>query len=104
MTKTTTIHTEIEPEIKAKAESIFNDLGISAAEAVNMFMKQVVLSRGLPVIVTLSSEETDVERKTKVEFLQKIFSEFDDCDEPLTDEFDEILSERFSINRELELL
>lgn len=48
MGKTDTIHMRIEPEIKAGADTILNRLGMSTAEAINIFLNQVILNGGLP--------------------------------------------------------
>lgn len=48
MAKTSNVFTRVEPEIKEQAEAILNGLGISMSNAVNMFLRQVVLQRGIP--------------------------------------------------------
>jgi DNA-damage-inducible protein J len=53
MVKTETIHMRIEPEIKANADSILSRLGLSTAEAINIFLNQVILYGGLPFNVKL---------------------------------------------------
>ena len=53
MGKTDTIHMRIEPEIKSMADSILNRLGMSTAEAINVFLNQVILYGGLPFEVRL---------------------------------------------------
>lgn len=58
MYKAATISTRIEPELKAKAERILHDVGITSAEAVRIFYKQICLQRGLPFDVKLPNKET----------------------------------------------
>jgi DNA-damage-inducible protein J len=53
MGKTDTIHMRIEPEIKAGADMILSRLGLSTAEAVNVFLYQVILNGGLPFDVKI---------------------------------------------------
>jgi DNA-damage-inducible protein J len=53
MGKTDTIHMRIEPDVKAVADSILNRLGLSTAEAINIFLNQVILNGGLPFDVKL---------------------------------------------------
>lgn len=47
-TKTATINVRIEPDTKAKAEKIFDKLGIGMSDAISMFLKQVIFNRGIP--------------------------------------------------------
>ena len=48
MAKTDTLHIRIEPTIKEKAEVTLNELGLSITEAVNVFLRQVILNDGIP--------------------------------------------------------
>ncbi len=48
MARTANIFTRVEPDVKEQAESILEQLGISMSNAVGMFLKQVVLQRGIP--------------------------------------------------------
>tara|TARA_Y100000588_G_C13885519_1_gene766392 strand:+ start:91 stop:348 length:258 start_codon:yes stop_codon:yes gene_type:complete len=56
--KTAAIHSRIQPEIKEKAESILNRLGLSPTEAIRLFYTQITLRNGLPFEVELPNEET----------------------------------------------
>ena len=51
--KTSSIYTRVEPEIKEQAEQILSKLGIPVANAVNLFLHQVVLRKGIPFDVCL---------------------------------------------------
>lgn len=48
MAKTNTLHIRIEPEIKEKAEVTLKELGLSITEAVNVFLRQIILNDGIP--------------------------------------------------------
>ncbi len=48
MAKTDTLHIRIEPIVKQKAEKTLNELGMSIAEAINVFLNQVILNDGIP--------------------------------------------------------
>lgn len=52
-TKTANLYARIEPDVKNQAESILEELGISASSAITMFYKQIILHRGLPFDVKL---------------------------------------------------
>ncbi|MCM1296108.1 MAG: type II toxin-antitoxin system RelB/DinJ family antitoxin [Muribaculaceae bacterium] len=48
MAKTSTLHTRIETDLKNSVESIFAQLGLTSADAIKLFYKQVELQGGLP--------------------------------------------------------
>jgi DNA-damage-inducible protein J len=56
--KTQMIHARIDPKLKQSAERIFSEIGVSTAEAIRLFMKQVELHRGLPFPVSVPNKET----------------------------------------------
>ena len=49
MASTMTIRTD--PEIKAQAQKVFADLGIDMTTAINVFLRQSIVQRGLPFAV-----------------------------------------------------
>lgn len=57
MSKTTSIYARVEPEIKEKAESILSQLGIPMSNAINIFLRQVVLQNGLPFEVRINQNK-----------------------------------------------
>lgn len=56
--KTTTARARIRPDIKAEAESIIHDLGLSVSTAFDLFYRQIILNRGLPFDVRIPNETT----------------------------------------------
>lgn len=58
MVKTATIHARIESELKADAEDIFSQLGLTVTDAVTLFYKQVQLRNGLPFALEIPNAET----------------------------------------------
>jgi len=48
MAKTETMYTRVEPALKANVEKILNSLGLTASDAINMFLHQILLQKGLP--------------------------------------------------------
>ena len=54
-TRTATIYTRVDPETKRQAELILEQLGIPMSNAVGMFLKQIVIHRGIPFEMKLSS-------------------------------------------------
>lgn len=58
MAKTTQINSRVEPGLKAEAETILKEVGISTSDAITMFLRQVVLRRGLPFEARIPNAET----------------------------------------------
>lgn len=48
MARTSNVFARVEPEIKEQAEQVLNQLGIPMSNAVGMFLRQIVLQRGIP--------------------------------------------------------
>ncbi len=57
MARTSTVYARVEPDIKEQAEIILNQLGIPMSNAVGMFLRQVVIHKGIPFDVKLSVRE-----------------------------------------------
>ncbi len=53
MAKTATVMARVEPEVKAQAEELLSQLGVPMSSAVDMFLRQVIVHRGLPFEVQL---------------------------------------------------
>ncbi|MBL7163795.1 MAG: type II toxin-antitoxin system RelB/DinJ family antitoxin [Anaerolineales bacterium] len=58
MAKTSVISARINPELKNNVEQVFQELGLTATQAITMFYKQVELQRGLPFIVKIPNDVT----------------------------------------------
>ena len=48
MAKTDTLHIRIEPSVKEKAEETLSELGLSISDAINVFLRQVIINDGIP--------------------------------------------------------
>lgn len=48
MAKTDTLNIRVEPRLKEEAEKTLDDLGMNVADAVTIFLKQVVLTESIP--------------------------------------------------------
>ena len=57
-TKSEMMHTRIDSRLKKSAESVFSHMGLSTAEAIRLFLKQVELHKGLPFPVAIPNRET----------------------------------------------
>ena len=56
--KTRMLHARIDPKLKASAELVFSQIGITTTEAIRLFLKQVELHQGLPFSVSIPNAET----------------------------------------------
>jgi DNA-damage-inducible protein J len=52
-----TIQIRTDPEVKERADSIFNQLGITLSDGINIFLRQVNLHNGFPFEVRLNRQE-----------------------------------------------
>ena len=53
MARTSSVFSRVEPDLKNQAEAILEQLGISMSSAVEMFLRQVVIQRGIPFEIKL---------------------------------------------------
>ena len=58
MSRTATIRARVEPELKRGAEAVFKKMGITSSEAINLFLAQVKLTKGLPFPLRVPNKET----------------------------------------------
>ena len=80
-TRTASVYTRIDPDTKEQAELILAQLGIPMSNAVGMFLKQIVIQRGIPfemklpsarpvVIGDLTKEQFDAEMQLGMDDIQ----------------------------------
>ena len=48
MAKTSSIHVRVDPEVKKQVEKILGTLGMTSAEAINIYLRQIILNYGIP--------------------------------------------------------
>jgi addiction module RelB/DinJ family antitoxin len=53
MEKTATLNIRINPDVKNSAEMVLSKLGVPMATAIDIFLKQITLTGGIPFAVTL---------------------------------------------------
>ena len=51
----TTININSDSELKAKAQSVLNDLGLDMSTAINVFLSQVVSRQSIPFEISIPS-------------------------------------------------
>ena len=55
MSKTSGVYTRVQPELKEQVEQVLSQLGIPMASAINLFLHQIVLHKGIPFDLKLPS-------------------------------------------------
>jgi len=63
MSKTAMIRARTDLQLKEKVEQIFDELGINATSAINIFYRQVLLNHGLPFEVKVPNATTKLAMK-----------------------------------------
>lgn len=58
MNKTAVVSARVSPDLKARTEKLFNSLGLTVSEALNLFLNQADLRQGLPFAVEIPNAET----------------------------------------------
>ena len=73
MARTSNIYTRVEPEIKEQAEKILTQLGIPMSNAITIFLRQVVMHKGIPFDMKLPQNvPVSLEALTEAEFNAEI--------------------------------
>ena len=82
MARTANVFTRVESEVKEQAEAILNQLGIPMSSAVGMFLRQVVIQRGIPFDVRLpAAAPLSSETLTKEQFDRELEAGMSDIKE-----------------------
>ncbi len=81
MARTATVFARVELEIKEQAERILDQLGIPMSNAVGMFLRQVVLQRGIPFEMKLPAKRSlAMGELTKEQFDAELLKGLDDIE------------------------
>ena len=57
MQRTANVFARVEPEIKEQAEQILNQLGIPMSNAIGLFLRQIIMQRGIPFDMKLPARK-----------------------------------------------
>ena len=78
-TRTANVFTRVDPDTKEQAEAILNQLGIPMSNAIGMFLRQIVMQRGIPFEMKLpTSVPVAVGAMTKEQFDMELQKGMDD--------------------------
>ena len=64
MEKTATLNLRVNPEVKKSAEGVLQQLGLPMATAIDMFLKQITLTGGIPFAVALPKAPDNINTDT----------------------------------------
>lgn len=80
MEKSKTLNLRVNPEVKKKAEEVLAQLGIPMSTAIDIYLKQISLTGGIPFAVTLPKvpEGLNMDLMTTNEIRTKIQEGYDD--------------------------
>lgn len=56
--RTSVVRARIEPDLKSQAENIFKAIGISHTDAIRLFYRQAVISKGIPFKLKIPNKMT----------------------------------------------
>ncbi len=59
MAKTATIRARAEPDLKAEAEAVLTELGLTPTQAITLFYREIVRERGIPFPLRLAEPARD---------------------------------------------
>ncbi len=71
------IHVRVSDDLKASVEKILDDLGITLSYAINMYLKQIEIKRGIPFEISLPAEKKSLEftkNSAESEYVAKMHS------------------------------
>lgn len=66
MEKNATINVRINPQVKHDAENILTQLGLSMSTAIEVFLRQVTLTGGLPFQLSLPKEDSQLKEQVVI--------------------------------------
>ena len=79
MAKTDSVYMRIDPTLKANSEAVLRQLGLTHNDAINIFLNQVVLQRGLPFSVKMPP-------MTKEQAMLELLERFREAEESFANE------------------
>lgn len=94
MPRSSNVFARVEPQIKKQAEIVLNQLGIPMSNAVGMFLRQVIIHRGIPFEMKLPSKKPFViNEHTKEELDAEIAKGMEDIEKGRVYSEKEVLEE-----------
>ena len=101
MARTATVFARVEPEVKEQAEIVLERLGIPLSNAVDMFLRQVVIQHGIPFEMKLPAKRPlALDELTREQLDAELAKGIDDIEQGRVYSVEEVESElRKMVNR-----
>jgi addiction module RelB/DinJ family antitoxin len=82
MEKTTTLNLRVNPKVKQRAEEVLSQLGMPMSTAIDIYLKQISMTGGIPFAVTLpkAPEAINADLMTDKELHEKLQKGYDDME------------------------
>jgi len=82
MEKTTTLNLRVNPTVKQRAEKVLSQLGMPMSTAIDIYLKQISMTGGIPFAVTLpkTPEAVNADLMTTEELHAKLQKGYDDIE------------------------
>lgn len=94
MAKTSSMHIRVEPKIKEEVEKILNTLGMTSTEAINIYLRQIILNSGIPFEIKAPQFNNEmleaIEEAKEMEKHPEKYKAFDTVEEFMQDLHNEI--------------
>ena len=101
MARTSNVFARVEPDIKEQAEAILDQLGIPMSNAVGMFLRQIVMQRGIPFEMKLpATTPLAYGNLTKEQFIAEIekgMADIENGNVVSADEAESYMRQKFSV-------
>jgi DNA-damage-inducible protein J len=60
MVKTTTLNLRVDPDVKKRAEEVLSQIGMPMSTAIDIYLKQIAMTGGIPFVVALPKAPVSV--------------------------------------------
>ena len=94
MQRTSNVFARVEPEIKNQAEKILNQLGIPMSNAIGLFLRQIIMQRGIPFDMKLPARILPViDAMSAAELNAELQKGYDDISAGRLHDLDDVVAE-----------
>ena len=101
MAKTANIYTRVDPTVKEQAETVLNQLGISMATAMEMYLRQIALQRKIPFEMALPNVRPialdDLSDKEFDALMERAVKEYADGNYVSVQDFEKQMEKEFNV-------
>ncbi|PIS28182.1 MAG: type II toxin-antitoxin system antitoxin, RelB/DinJ family [Candidatus Marinimicrobia bacterium CG08_land_8_20_14_0_20_45_22] len=83
MNQNVSVNVRVTEKVKTDAESVLKELGLTMSDAVNIYLRQIALKRGIPFGIRIPNRKTvrameDVEKKRNLKSFDNVNSLMED--------------------------